>query len=77
MGACQLAILLTYNIPYIVYGQHAQMSEEFLDRPWRTAGVCGPDTAYDCPREDLPLATKESPTNRIDPDAARLNPDGE
>lgn len=67
MGVCQLAILVTYNIPYVYWGQHARMAKPFIGREWRTAGVCGPKTAYDCPDPKLPLARKGSPTNRIDP----------
>lgn len=70
MGVCQLAILFTYNIPYVYWGQHAEMPEVFIKREWRTAGVCGPETAYNCPNPEDPIARASSPTNRIDPDAA-------
>jgi Spirocyclase AveC-like len=66
MGVCQLAILFTYNIPYVYWGQHAEMADVFIQREWRTAGVCGPKTPYVCPDPDYPIARKGSPTNRID-----------
>ena len=70
MGVCQLTILLTYNIPYAVFGLHSEMPDVFVEREWRTGGVCGPETAYNCPTPEDPLARGSSPTNRIDPDAA-------
>ncbi len=69
MGVCQLAILFTYNIPYAYWGMHAEMPDVFIEREWRTAGVCGPKTAYDCPKPEDPIARQSSPTNRIDPGA--------
>ncbi|GAA5164863.1 spirocyclase AveC family protein [Pseudonocardia eucalypti] len=66
MGACQAGMLFTYNIPYAYWGMHAVMAEPFVAREWRTAGVCGPKTAYDCPAPNLPIARIGSPTNRID-----------
>jgi hypothetical protein len=72
MGVCQLAILFAFNIPYQFYALHAgPMPKAFIERPWRTAGVCGPATAYDCPNPKLPIARGSSPTNRIDPKLAR------
>jgi len=64
MGACQVAMLVTYNIPYSYWGMHAVMAKPYLEREWRTAGVCGSDTAYNCPDGHSPVATKDSPTNR-------------
>ena len=64
MGACQVAMLVTYNIPYSYWGMHAVMARPFVERPWRTAGVCGPDTAFNCPDGHSPVATMNSPTNR-------------
>ena len=74
MGVCQLAILFTYNIPYVYWGQHAEMADVLETREWRTAGVCGPKTAYECPDPRLPIARKGSPTNRIDLDARPVTP---
>ncbi len=64
MGACQLAMLFTYNVPYSYWGMHAVMAQPFVEREWRTAGVCGPHTAFNCPDGHSPIATKDSPTNR-------------
>ena len=66
MGVCQLAILFTYNIPYAYWGMRAEMPKVFVEREWRTAGVCGPNTAYDCPSAEAPIAKRGNPTNRID-----------
>ncbi|MGH3629742.1 MAG: spirocyclase AveC family protein [Sciscionella sp.] len=65
-GACQLTILFAFNIPYQLWALHSgPMPQVFIDREWRTAGVCGPKTAYDCPNPKLPIARESSPTNRI------------
>jgi hypothetical protein len=67
MGACQLVMLVTYNIPYIYWGLHAGPTPKALaDAPWRAAGVCGPGTGYNCPDPRDPIARESSPTNRID-----------
>ena len=65
MGVCQVIMLVTYNIPYAYWGMHAQMAKPFVEREWRNGGVCGPKTAFDCPGEGVPIAKKDSPTNRI------------
>lgn len=64
LGACQLIMLVTYNIPYQLYALHAGPLLPVYEE-YRTAGVCGPNTAYDCPHPDLPIARRSSPTNRI------------
>jgi hypothetical protein len=72
VGACQLAILIAFNIPYSFYALHAgPMPKPFVEREWRNGGVCGPKTAYDCPDPALPIARRSSPTNRINPQEAR------
>gem|GEM_PF-854801 len=71
-GACQLTILVAFNIPYWFYALHSgPMPKAFIEREWRTGGVCGPATAYDCPDPKLPIARRSSPTNRIDPAAVK------
>jgi len=67
MGVCQLAILFTYNIPYQLFALHSEMPKAFVEREWRTAGVCGPKTAYDCPSRETPIPRRDSPTNRVAP----------
>jgi hypothetical protein len=67
MGVCQLAILFTYNIPYQLMALHSEMPKVFVEREWRTAGVCGPKTAYDCPAAGVPIPRRDSPTNRVAP----------
>lgn len=72
MGACQLVMLVTYNIPYVYWGMHAgPMPKSLADAPWRNGGVCGSQTAYDCPTPKDPIARISSPTNRIDLGRAR------
>ena len=52
-GFCQLAILVTFNIPYQVIGLHSDpVPKVYLERPWRMAGVCGPGTKYNCRQVD-------------------------
>jgi Spirocyclase AveC-like len=52
-GYCQLAILVTFNIPYQIIGLHTvPVPEVYLKRPWRMAGVCGPGTEYNCRQVD-------------------------
>jgi hypothetical protein len=66
VGAAQLAILTTFNMPYWFYALHAgPMPRAHVEREWRNGGVCGPKTAYDCPDPSLPIARISSPTNRI------------
>ena len=70
-GACQLTILITFNLPYWFYALHSgPMPAEFIEREWRNGGVCGPATAYDCPDPKLPISRESAVTNRIDPAAA-------
>ena len=66
LGACQLIMLVTYNIPYSIYGLHAGPLLPVYEE-YRTAGVCGPNTDYACPDPNLPIARRSSPTNRIVP----------
>lgn len=65
-GACQLTILFAFNIPYQLWALHSgPMPQPFIEREWRTAGVCGPKTDYACPDPRLPIARDSAPTNRI------------
>jgi hypothetical protein len=66
MGLCQTAMLFTYNIPYQYWALHGgpfTVTEE--DHPWFTAGLCGTSTPYDCPGPGVPIARRDSPTNRV------------
>lgn len=66
VGACQLTILFAFNIPYQLWALHSgPMPKSLVTKEWRTAGVCGPSTAYACPDPRLPIAREGSPTNRI------------
>jgi hypothetical protein len=67
-GACQLTIRIAFNIPYQVYGLHAGPVPKVYDkRPWRTAGVCGPHTPYDCGGYGVLMPRHDTPTNRVTP----------
>jgi hypothetical protein len=65
MGCCQLVMLGTYNIPYAYWGMHSVMAQPLAEREWRTGGVCGPKTAFDCPAPGVPIAKRDSLTNRV------------
>jgi hypothetical protein len=66
MGACQVVMLVTYNIPYVYWGMHSGPTPKALaDEAWRNGGVCGTDSAYACPNRRDPIAKIGSPTNRI------------
>ncbi len=66
-GVAQLAILVAFNIPYQVYGLHAdKVPDAYLERPWRMGGVCGPNTAYDCGGPGILMPRHDTPTNRVE-----------
>jgi hypothetical protein len=61
-GVCQLAILVTFNIPYQVWGLHSDpVPAAYLKRDWRMAGVCGPHTQYDCRQADASRPRRQQP----------------
>lgn len=64
LGTCQVGMFVTYNVPYFYWstkgGAYPAAYKEY-----RTAGVCGPKTDYDCPSLTAPLPKADSPTNRI------------
>ena len=67
-GACQLTILVAFNLPYQIIGLHAgPVPEVYDDRPWRTAGVCGPGTAFDCGGPGVLIPRDDSKTNIVVP----------
>jgi len=75
MGLCQVAMLCVYNIPYVLWAPHGgrfTVSEE--THPWLTAGLCGRSTPYDCPGPGVPLARRDSATNRLAPATAPARP---
>jgi hypothetical protein len=66
MGACQLVMLVTYNIPYMYWGLHAGPTPRSLAiEGWRNGGVCGTQSPFACPNPRDPIAKRGSPTNRI------------
>lgn len=68
MGLCQMAMLLTYNIPYQWWAMHGdKFTVSEATHPWLTAQLCGPSTPYDCAGPGVPIARRDSPTNRIVP----------
>lgn len=67
-GFCQIAIFVTFNLPYQVIGLHAEaVPDDYLERPWRMGGVCGPGTAYDCGGPGVLIPRSDTPTNRVVP----------
>lgn len=76
IGALQLGLLCTYNIPYMFWALHGgEFTVTEQSHPWLTAGLCGDSTAYDCPGPGVPMARRDSPTNRIAPAPQRKNVD--
>jgi hypothetical protein len=66
VGYCQLAILVTFNIPYQIIGLHAgPVPRALLNEPWRMGGVCGPGTAYNCGGPGVLIPRSDTPTNRV------------
>ncbi len=68
VGVCQLAILVTFNIPYQIWGLHADaVPPELLNRQWRIGGVCGPGSSYDCGGPGVLIPRTDTPTNLFPP----------
>lgn len=66
VGFLQTGLLTTYNLPYMFWALHGgPFVIQESEKPWLTAGLCGPRTAYDCPAPGVPFARSDSPTNRI------------
>jgi hypothetical protein len=66
MGACQVVMLVTYNIPYVYWGLHAGPVPKALQHDvWRSGGVCGPPrlAAYPCPTPGQALPRIGRPGN--------------
>lgn len=75
VGICQVWMLVIYNIPYMLWALHGgpfTVTEE--THPWLTAGLCGTSTPYDCPGPGVPIARRDSPTNRLAPVAGVTKP---
>lgn len=63
MGVCQVAMFVTYNVPYFYWSTQGGPFPDYP--PYRIAGVCGPDTEFDCPDFDVPIPRRHSLTNRV------------
>ncbi len=63
MGFCHLLFLAFYNIPYFYWSTKGGAYPDYAT--YRIGGLCGPDTNYDCPGLEVPVAKAASPTNRI------------
>lgn len=49
MGACQLVMLFTYNIPYVYWGlQSGPVPKPLAQDAWRNGGVCAHPAVYNC-----------------------------
>ena len=68
-GACQLIIVLTYNIPYAGYiGNHsATWPEDTQSRSYFMSGICGEGTDRICPQPGIPN-TRGNDSIQIDPE---------
>lgn len=68
-GACNLIILVVYNIAAASVGLHASpWPQDIVSRPYLTNGICGPSTPYSCPGPKVPMPR---------PGSAHLGPNGE
>jgi hypothetical protein len=63
LGTCQAALFLFYNVPYFYWSTKGGAYPPYKE--YRTAGLCGPKTKFDCPSLTTPLAKAGSPTNRV------------
>jgi hypothetical protein len=63
LGACQIGMFVTYNVPYFYWSTKGGAYPPYKE--YRIAGVCGPNTDYDCPSLTTPLPKADSPTNRV------------
>lgn len=61
VGALQIGMLFTYNLPWSFWTQHGgnfTVTEE--SHPWLTAGLCGPSTPYDCRTPGQPFVRRDA-----------------
>lgn len=65
MGLCQLVLLFAYMIPYQFWSMQGGPYPEYAR--YRTAGLCGPDTAFDCPGPNVLVPRAGAATNRTTP----------
>lgn len=79
VGLCQTGMFFIYNVPYQFWALHGgQFTVTEESNPWHTAGLCGASTPYDCPGPGVPIARRDSPTNRFVPlDPQLLEPENE
>lgn len=63
VGAVQAILFLTYNLPVQWFTMHGSSFPEYPS--YMLNGVCGPETAYDCPSESTPIPRIGSATNRV------------
>ena len=62
MGFCHTMFLLLYNMPYFYWSTKGGAFPPYKE--YRTAGMCGPKTDFDCPDLHIPVPKKGSSTNR-------------
>jgi Spirocyclase AveC-like len=67
MGFCHSMFLLLYNIPYFYWSTKGGSFPPYGE--YRTGGLCGPDTNFDCPSESTPVPKRKSYTNRVIPES--------
>ena len=64
VGMTQAILFFTYNLPIQWFAMHGGAFPQDVPS-WMTNGVCGPETAFDCPSETTPIPRFNSPSNRI------------
>jgi hypothetical protein len=68
VGACNVVIFATYNLPMALAGLYSDpWPTDITSRSYFTNGICGPGTTYACPGPEVPI-------NR--PRSAHLDPGG-
>jgi hypothetical protein len=63
LGLCQVFFFLCYNAPYFYWSTKGAAYPPYA--AYKTAGLCGPGTNYDCPGLTVPVPKALSPTNRV------------
>jgi hypothetical protein len=68
VGIFNICFLVILNIPVGINGLNTDPWPEGY-KSYLTNGICGPNTAYDCPHPNVPFPTQTTTTNRICPSA--------
>lgn len=63
LGFCHTSFLVLYNMPYFYWSTKGGSYPNFAE--YTVGGLCGPETNFDCPGLDVPVAKEQSLTNRV------------